>query len=72
MILVYLNGRETAVKPHTPLNQLLEEQREALNLPPDSPMAIELNRRVIRRQAWAETLLSDRDRIEIIRLVGGG
>ncbi len=72
MILVYLNGREISVKPHTALDQLLEEQRDFLNLAPGTPLAMEHNQRVIPRQAWPHTLVSEKDRIEIIRLVGGG
>jgi thiamine biosynthesis protein ThiS len=72
MILVYLNGRETAVEDKTPLDRLLQEQSGPLKLSPDTPVAVELNQRVIRRQAWSQTTLCARDRIEIVRLVGGG
>ncbi len=33
---------------------------------------VELNREVIARSAYAETNLAEGDRIELVRLVGGG
>ena len=35
-------------------------------------LAIELNGTVIRRVDWADTMLGDDDRIEIVHFVGGG
>lgn len=35
-------------------------------------IAIELNREVVRRAAWAETLLREEDKIEVVHFVGGG
>lgn len=35
-------------------------------------IAVEVNRRIVRRQAWNETPVHDRDRIEIVQFVGGG
>jgi len=35
-------------------------------------IAVELNRRIIRRADWSATLLHDQDRIEIVQFVGGG
>jgi len=35
-------------------------------------LAVELNRDIVPRQRWAETLLRDRDRLEIVHFVGGG
>ena len=39
---------------------------------PKQRIAIELNGSVIRRSDWAETLVSDGDRIEVVHFVGGG
>ena len=72
MIVVYLNGRQTPVEAGTSLDSLLHRQQQSLNLPVETPMAVELNTRVIRRQDWSMTPLGDGDRIEIVRLVGGG
>jgi thiamine biosynthesis protein ThiS len=35
-------------------------------------VAVELNRDVVPRERWAETELSDGDRLEIVHFVGGG
>ena len=35
-------------------------------------IAVELNRRIIRRSDWNATPLHDQDRIEIVQFVGGG
>jgi len=35
-------------------------------------VAVELNKKIIRRRDWKETPLSDGDRVEIVQLVGGG
>ena len=35
-------------------------------------VAVELNRDLVPRAGWAETLLKDGDRLEIVHFVGGG
>jgi sulfur carrier protein len=35
-------------------------------------VAVELNRDIVPRTAWAETLLHDGDRLEVVHFVGGG
>jgi sulfur carrier protein len=44
---------------------------EALGLT-EGPVAVERNREVVPRALHAETVLSDRDVVEIVHLVGGG
>ena len=44
---------------------------EALSLT-DGPVAVERNREVVPRALHAETVLRDRDVVEIVHLVGGG
>jgi len=44
---------------------------EALSLT-DGPVAVERNREVVPRALHAETVLHDRDVVEIVHLVGGG
>jgi len=39
---------------------------------PSQRVAIELNKIVIRKSNWAETLVNDGDRIEVVHFVGGG
>lgn len=38
----------------------------------DKQVAVELNRKIIRRSEWEITPVSDMDRIEIVQFVGGG
>ena len=35
-------------------------------------VAVELNRDIVSRDRWAETALSDGDKLEIVHFVGGG
>jgi thiazole synthase len=35
-------------------------------------VAVELNRNIVPRELWAETLLGEGDRLEIVHFVGGG
>lgn len=44
---------------------------ESLGMKPDR-VAVELNREIVPRGQWAETLLKDGDRMEIVHFVGGG
>jgi len=49
----------------------IEELLQHLGLGHDR-IAVEVNRRIVRRQEWERTPLNDRDRIEIVQFVGGG
>ena len=49
----------------------LSELIEQLSLAPQR-IAIELNKEIIRRDDWANTNISDGDRVEIVQFVGGG
>jgi len=37
-----------------------------------SRVAVELNRKIVRRGDWQSTSISDRDKVEIVQFVGGG
>jgi thiamine biosynthesis protein ThiS len=39
---------------------------------PEKKLAIELNRAVVSKSAYADTALSNQDRLEIIHFIGGG
>jgi thiamine biosynthesis protein ThiS len=43
----------------------------SLGLKPDR-VAVELNRQIVQRERWSETLLREGDRLEIVQFVGGG
>jgi thiamine biosynthesis protein ThiS len=64
---VIVNGAAQAVAPGTTVDGLLER----LGLPRER-IAVELNRRVVRKAAWPEARLAEGDRVEIVHFVGGG
>ena len=63
---IYVNGEVREVGSVS-LAELITE----LDLPV-ARIAIELNRDVVRRSDWGNTMLKDEDRIEIVHFVGGG
>lgn len=67
MIRVIVNGEPRTLDRETSLLGLLQ----ALELDPRM-VVVEHNRRIVRRPALAETLLSDGDQVELVHFVGGG
>jgi len=67
-----INGEET-IFPETPSPGAftLAALVESLEMKPDR-VAVELNRDIVSRDRWSETLLKDGDRLEIVHFVGGG
>ena len=64
---IILNGESREVPTEINLQALLR----LLELKEDR-VAVELNRGIVRRDRWPETLLRDHDHIEIVQFVGGG
>ncbi len=64
---IQINGESREVGDQSTLGNLVNE----LSLPP-ARIAIELNGEVVRRNDWANTLVADGDRLEIVHFVGGG
>jgi thiamine biosynthesis protein ThiS len=64
---IQLNGENHELAAACTLEELVRE----LALTPQR-VAIEVNRSVVRRDQWAQTILNDGDRIEIVHFVGGG
>ena len=64
---VYVNGESREVSGTPSLADLITQ----LDLPA-ARIAVELNREVVRRGEWSETMLRDDDRIEVVHFVGGG
>ncbi len=62
-----INGEERSFGELASLAALVE----ALGMKGDR-VAVELNREIVARSRWAETLLRDGDRLEIVHFVGGG
>ena len=64
---VYVNGEIKEFSDTISLDQLVNQ----LELPA-MRLAIEVNRKVVRRADWVATELHDGDHIEIVHFVGGG
>ena len=64
---ILLNGEIREAPEEIKLDHLLE-----LFSLPSQRIAIELNRNVIRRVDWPQTIVGDGDRIEVVHFVGGG
>ena len=62
-----VNGRETELPEGTTVADLIG--RLGIS---GRPVAVERNREVVPRGAHATTVLADRDRVEVVSLVGGG
>jgi thiamine biosynthesis protein ThiS len=64
---ITLNGESRKFATGTTLSGLVQ----ALNLEP-ARLAIELNRTIVRRDAWPETVVEGGAEVEIVMFVGGG
>jgi thiamine biosynthesis protein ThiS len=62
-----INGEMRFVKASATVRELLEN----LDIKPDR-VAVELNRRIVKRQDWDRAALQELDKIEIVQFVGGG
>jgi thiamine biosynthesis protein ThiS len=66
-ISLVLNGKPRSLASETPLPQLLEELGVDRRL-----VAVAHNGEVIPRDQYESVVLQDGDRVEIVRMVGGG
>jgi len=64
---VLVNGETRPIAAGTTVADLLA----GLDMPTER-VAVERNRRVLRKADWAETRLESDDKIEIVHFVGGG
>ena len=64
---IQLNGEKKEIPEGLTLLTLIQH----LALAPER-LAVEHNLEVVRRTVWADTPISDGDRIEIVHFVGGG
>ena len=67
MIQLTVNGKPREVESAMTLLQFLEQ----LGVNPQI-VAVERNGEIVKRTYFAETSLADGDRLEIVRMVGGG
>lgn len=69
---IHINGEERLfVDKAKPSGFTLAALIEDLGMKSDR-VAVELNRDLVPRERWSETLLKDGDRLEIVHFVGGG
>lgn len=66
-MIVIVNGEETELADGLFIKDLVER----LGLQP-ARLAVEVNRKIIRKAEWGSTSLSDGDKVEIVHFVGGG
>jgi thiamine biosynthesis protein ThiS len=64
---IVVNGENREVRAGQTIAGLVR----TLELDPER-LAIELDRRIVKRAAWASTVLPDGARLEIVQFVGGG
>lgn len=67
MIKLQINGKPVELEQPLPLVLYIEQ----LGVNPRT-VAVELNGEIIERSHFAATVLNDGDRVEIVRMVGGG
>ncbi len=66
-MIVVVNGENTELADRFFIKDLVEH----LGLDA-ARLAVEVNRKIIRKADWASTSLSDGDKVEIVHFVGGG
>ncbi len=64
---ITINGEIKELEGEVHLDHLLE----IFSLP-SQRVAVELNRKVVRRKDWENTTIKDADKVEIVHFVGGG
>ncbi len=64
---VVINGKERRVEPGTTVAALLADLGTATQ-----KVAVEVNRELVTRSTFADTVLAEGDNIEIVSFVGGG
>jgi thiamine biosynthesis protein ThiS len=64
---IQINGESREVQGNPSLAELIKQ----LDLPA-ARIAVELNREMVPRGSWGETMLHEDDRLEIVHFVGGG
>jgi thiamine biosynthesis protein ThiS len=66
-ITLEINGETRTISPVSNVRDLLQ----LLGIS-ESRVAVEVNRKIIRRAEWEHTPISNLDRVEIVQFVGGG
>ena len=66
-IVLEINGEAREVPPVSTVRELLD----FLGITA-THVAVEVNRKIVRRKEWENSPICDRDRVEIVQFVGGG
>ena len=64
---IVVNGKQTEVEEGSGISDLID----SLGLNKER-VAVELNRRIVRRADWDSTAIAEGDKVEIVHFVGGG
>ena len=64
---IELNGAPHRITDHQNLQDLIASLELA-----NQALAVAVNREVVPRQLWAQRALQARDRVDIVRAIGGG
>nr|WP_229519444.1 sulfur carrier protein ThiS [Massilia rhizosphaerae] len=64
---IELNGAAHTLPGESSLHDLVESLGLA-----GQKLALAVNRQVVPRERWRDTLLSARDRVDVVRAIGGG
>jgi thiamine biosynthesis protein ThiS len=64
---IVVNGNQTEIAQGTAIIDLVK----AFELSTER-VAVELNKRIVRRADWVSTIISEGDKVEIVHFVGGG
>ena len=67
MIAIVVNGESKQIA----LGQSILDLVQSLNLPAER-LAVEHNRKIVKRDHWSNQILVDGDKVEIVQFVGGG
>jgi thiamine biosynthesis protein ThiS len=66
-LIIVVNGNQTEIAEGTDISDLVS----SLGLAAER-VAVELNKRIVRRADWVSTRISEGDKVEIVHFVGGG
>jgi thiamine biosynthesis protein ThiS len=64
---IVVNGNQTDIAEGSHISDLIK----SLGLDTQR-VAVELNKRIVRRAHWGSTMISEGDKVEIVHFVGGG
>jgi thiamine biosynthesis protein ThiS len=66
-MMLEINGEAREIPPVSTVRELLDVLGIA-----GARVAVEVNRKIVRRRDWEKSPICDRDKVEIVQFVGGG